>query len=117
MAKRFTILFVDDDPSLRVILPELLPQDEFRSLVAANGTEAMGILAVQPVDMLVTDLVMDGMLGLELAWDAKQRWPDLRVVFMTGHYLQGIQAENVGPVLFKPIRPRQIESVIRQYLP
>ncbi|HLG88560.1 MAG TPA: response regulator [Alphaproteobacteria bacterium] len=116
MGQKSTVLFVEDDPLVRVTLGYFLPEDEFKTLVAESALEALRMLAEHHVDVLVTDLVMPGANGLDLAAQAKLLRPDLRIMFMSGYFSQAVQAEKVGPVMFKPILPREMESAIRQYL-
>ena len=116
MAQKSTILFVEDDPGVREVLSDFLPGGEFRSLVAANGYEAMRILSGEDVDVMVTNLVMDGMRGVELARQATLMRPTLHVIFMTGYLSRAEEAQQVAPVLFKPVRPGEMESTIRQHL-
>ena len=117
MGQRFTILFVEDDPHILAVLPEFLPEDQFRTLVADCGHEAVRILAQEHVDLMVTDLMMPGTGGgLELAAQAKLLCPDLLVMFMTGYYSHATEAEKIGRVLYKPFPPREMEDAIRECL-
>ena len=116
MGQKFTVLFVEDDPLVRVTLPYFLPEDEFQTFVAESGMEAMRLLAEHHVDVLVTDLVMPGVSGLELAVQAKLLRPNLRIMFMSGYFSRAVEAEQVGPVMFKPVVPCEMENAIRQYL-
>ena|SRR5581483_3959394 len=116
MGQRLTILFVEDDPDVRAILPDYLPEDQFRTLIADSSFEAIRLLAEKHVDLMITDLVMPGVGGRDLAEQARLLCPDLRIMFMTGYYADGLEAEKIGRVLFKPVRPEQMETAIRQYL-
>ena len=116
MAQKITVLFVEDDEGVRQILPELLSEDEFRSIVAGNGYEAMRMLAEEHVDVLFTDLVMAGMDGTELARQATLMRPDLRVVFMTGYLSQAESSGRFAALLHKPMRAHEIEAAIRKAL-
>lgn len=114
MAQAVTILFVDDDPLIRDVLPEVMTGRQFRSLVAEDGHEALRILAEAHIDILVTDIVMPDLDGIELAIQAKLIRPNLTVVLMTGYLSVAPRADTVAPLLFKPVRPEEIEAVIRE---
>lgn len=116
MAQAITILFVEDDPNVRDVLPDILPEEEFRSLVADDADEALRILAEERVDLMLTDVFMPGLDGVELAIEAKRTHPDLPVILMTGYISRATQAQAVGPLLFKPVRPHEIEAAIRAVL-
>ena len=116
MGKTRTILFVEDNARIREVLPEILPEDEFRSLVAADAKEALRILCDQHVDLLLTDIVMPGLDGIELALKVKRVWPDILVILMTGYSSRAKEAESIGPLLIKPTRAIEIETVIRRTL-
>jgi len=116
MTHKFTVLFVEDDPGIRRVLPDLLPGEEFNSIVTDDGEDAMRILDHEHVDVLLTDVVMPGKNGVELATEALQRHPDLHVVLMTGYLSRAEEAERVGPLLYKPVRPDEIENAVRKAL-
>jgi DNA-binding NtrC family response regulator len=84
MAHQASILLVDDDPELRATLAKALSK-RFHLLVAANASDAIEIIADEPIDLLLTDLIMPGMDGVTLAERAAALYPSLRVIYMTGH--------------------------------
>ena len=116
MRRQFTVLFVEDDPGVLEILPELLPAGEFECLTAGNGEDAMRLLAQHPVDVLFTDVMMDGLDGIELAKRARQLVPGLKVVLMTGHLFRAREALSIAPVVYKPARLDEIELAIRSVI-
>ena len=116
MAQKVTVLFVEDDSGVRNVLPQVLPDSEFDSLVASSGSEAMRVLTERHVDVLVSDVVMAGMTGIELANQATSMQPDLRVVLMTGYLSRGNEAAGVAPLMYKPVRPDELEHAVRQVL-
>ena len=76
-------LIVDDEPRLRQVLMHLMRNDGFDCLEATNGEEALGILELQPVNLVLSDLRMPRMDGLELLRQTRARWPDVAVVMIT----------------------------------
>ncbi|MEJ8815756.1 PAS domain-containing protein [Variovorax ureilyticus] len=81
------VLVVEDDPSVRLFVLEVLAQHGYRALEAANGNEALPFL-LEPrlqIDLLVSDVGLPGMNGRQLAEQARQCRPGLPVLFMTGY--------------------------------
>jgi signal transduction histidine kinase/CheY-like chemotaxis protein len=79
-----TVLLVEDDGLIRFATADMLAVLGHTALEAGNATEALDILAQQPVDVLLTDLGLPGISGRDLAIQALKRLPDLRVVFASG---------------------------------
>jgi response regulator RpfG family c-di-GMP phosphodiesterase len=74
---------VDDEPRLRQVLVHLMRNDGFTCLEAGNGEEALAQLERQPVELMMSDLRMPRMDGLELLRQTRARWPDTAVVMIT----------------------------------
>jgi two-component system, cell cycle response regulator CpdR len=117
MARAFTILLVDDDDLARESLNRLLEAHGCRVLVAASAVEALRILAQEPVDALLTDIIMPDQDGIELAKEAKALRPDLHVMFATGYYSRAAEASGLGALLFKPIRDRELGAILASVRP
>jgi signal transduction histidine kinase/putative methionine-R-sulfoxide reductase with GAF domain len=86
-----TILVVEDDPTTLNAIQDLLEAQEYRVLVASNGNEAMQILELNlgAIDLLVSDMVMPEMGGLALYNQVKEKWPQVKIIFVTGHPMGG----------------------------
>jgi CheY-like chemotaxis protein len=84
-APPYTILLVDDDEDVREAIAAFLEARHYRVLMARTGDDALRLLSQEHVEVL-TDVVMPGLNGIELAKQAKQLLPDLKVLFMTGYY-------------------------------
>jgi CheY-like chemotaxis protein len=90
--KRMRILFVDDEVAVRETMAASLEDTGFDVLLAANGTEALALLAAETaIDVLVTDLSMPDMNGLTLMRNARRHRPDLPAVLLTGYTGHGAQ--------------------------
>ncbi len=84
--KQETVLVVEDDADVRAYVVETLSALNYSVREAANAEAALGILSASgPVDLLLTDVVMPGMNGRNLAEAAKLRRPGLKVLYMTGY--------------------------------
>jgi response regulator RpfG family c-di-GMP phosphodiesterase len=76
-------LIVDDEPRLRQVLMHLMRNDGFDCLEATNGEDALALLEQHPVNLVLSDLRMPRMDGLELLRQTRARWPDVAVVMIT----------------------------------
>ena len=91
------IMLVEDDSLIRMITVEMLIGLGHSVVEAANGTDALAMLAEQPVDVLLTDLGLPGIPGDELAVAARRHKPDLRIIFASGH--DAVPAAKQNPAL------------------
>ena len=83
------MLVVEDDPAVRLLVIDVLQMLGYQTLEAADGNAAIRILeSATAVDMLVTDVGLPGMNGRQLADVARQQYPGLPVLFMTGYARQ-----------------------------
>ena len=78
-----TVLLVDDEPGVRFALTEVLVDRGYRVVTAGSGAQALTLL--DGVDVVVTDLSMPGMDGLELTTQIAARAPGLPVILLTAH--------------------------------
>jgi len=85
MKNAVTILVVDDEPVMRSLLNKILTRDGYMVLVAAGGREALDILDRQRVDIVVSDLKMPEMDGLELLRMVKEGHPHVAIIMMTAY--------------------------------
>lgn len=81
---RATILCVDDEAIPLMLRKSVLQKAGYNVFAANSGTEALEILARQSVDLVLTDLLMPGINGTELAREVKKRIPELPVVLYSG---------------------------------
>jgi CheY-like chemotaxis protein len=109
----FTILVVDDDATVRKMTSRILTAVGYRTCEAANGWEALGLIAQQgPVDAVVTDVRMPHMNGYDLAAHLHSEFPQLPILFMSGSDVQVEFLVLPGPVLRKPFQAEQLTSFI-----
>jgi len=81
------ILLADDEPSVRAVCSRILTRVGYTVVAASDGPSALACLMVdpEPFDLLLSDVVMPGMSGSELARRVKERQPDIAVLFMSGY--------------------------------
>ena len=81
-----TVLVVDDEPTLRMLISDVLEENGYKILTAPNGAAALSHLrSGVPIDLLITDVGLPGgMNGRQLAGEARKHRPDLKVLFITG---------------------------------
>src|ERR1700687_1367282 len=81
-----TVLVVEDEPVVRALIAELVGDQGYRTLEAVDGPSGLRILRNhQRIDLLVTDVGLPGMNGRQLADQARESRPDLKILFMTGY--------------------------------
>jgi CheY-like chemotaxis protein len=110
------ILVADDDEDVRELVRAVLAERNFEVTVAVDANEALQLLSERDFAVLLTDLRMPGMDGLELARAAKQRRPDLRTLFMSGyaaHYRIDPAREDF---IAKPFLPHELVGCIYEIL-
>ena len=108
------ILLVDDDEAVRETSAEMLQELGYTVVQATNGHAALGVLDQHDgVEVMVTDVRMPGMSGLELSDIAGRRFRELRVILISGYFLpQPINRR----FLQKPFRIRELDEDIRAEL-
>lgn len=119
--KRSTLLIIDDDPSIVRLLAEILSRsfgDKLRIESLTDPAEARERIEEDVVDILLTDLEMPGINGLELLRCAKRRNACTQVLFFTGHSTYGalLDALELGATdyLLKPVDQEQLLNLVGQ---
>ncbi|WP_375756628.1 sigma-54-dependent transcriptional regulator [Corallococcus exercitus] len=79
------VLVVDDDPALLKVLGALLTQAGLTPHPASSAKDALALLARRPIDVVLSDVRMPGMSGMELLAEVGRGWPDVPVLLMTAH--------------------------------
>ncbi len=111
------VLVVDDEEDVQQTVPELLRACGYEVRVAKSGDEALQACAADPVDVVLADVVMPGMTGIELARRLKGANPELPVVLMTGHSDRVDEVIAAGGVpLMKPFATLTLQRIITEAL-
>jgi CheY-like chemotaxis protein len=114
------VLLVEDDDDNRELMGEVLESAGYRVLSAASGAEGLKTLAETSVDVVVTDIGMPGMGGLEMARAAKEIAPSVPVVVVTGwaerEDIARARGREVDAVLVKPVDPEQLTNAVSEII-
>lgn len=120
MTEAPAILIIDDDASLRRVLEYNLREDGFRVVTAQAGAEALERCRTERVDLVVTDIRMPEMSGLELLTRLKAIEPELPVIVLTAHGTidSAVEAMKLGAAdyLTKPFNREQLKAAVRKTL-
>jgi DNA-binding NtrC family response regulator len=112
------ILVVDDDPSLRRVLQAQLEQEGYEVAVAASAQQTLSVLQLRAFDLIITDLRMPGMSGLELLKQTRAQHPQTPVIVLTafGTVDTAVEAMKAGAYdyLTKPVHPDEMSVVVRR---
>jgi DNA-binding response OmpR family regulator len=117
MSQLGRILMVDDEASIRLTLGAILTRVGYDVTSAGNGEEAVPLLEQQAFDLLLVDLKMPGMGGMQVVAAARQRQPDIAVIVLTGHgsldtAIEGIH-QDVFDYLLKTSEPAAVVERVK----
>ncbi|MGC1293436.1 MAG: sigma-54 dependent transcriptional regulator [Alloacidobacterium sp.] len=114
------ILVVDDDPSLRRVLQVQLEQEGYEVAVTASAQQTLSVLQLRHFDLVITDLKMPGMSGLELLKQTRLQYPQTIIIMLTafGTVDTAVEAMKVGAYdyLTKPVHADEMSVVVRHAL-
>lgn len=114
------ILLAEDDEDMRRFLVKALKNAEFDVVDFGNGADAYERLKEEPFTLLLTDIVMPEMDGIELARRAAELDPDLKIMFITGFAAVALNPDNEAPkeakVLSKPFHLRDLVQEVERLL-
>lgn len=115
-----TLLIADDEPNIRRILQAIFVKDGYDVHVAENGVRALEVAAAQPVHVLITDLIMPDMNGVELLQKIKQRQPGVTAIMITAYATikTCVDAMHYGAsdYITKPFDVDEIRAVVKRAL-
>ena len=117
------ILVVDDEENIRFVLDELLNSDYDVSL-ADNGREALALIGGTAFDLIITDLVMPEMNGIELVIAVKNKIPNQKIIAMSGgggitgrfDYLPVVQLLGADRIFAKPFDLHEVLAAVKSTL-
>jgi nitrogen-specific signal transduction histidine kinase/CheY-like chemotaxis protein len=117
-----SVLVVEDEEDLRPLIREVLEEFGYRLHIASCGSEALEMLAKmnEPIDLLLTDVVLPEMSGNNIAIRVRQKFPNVKVLYMSGYIADdvlrhGVVAEQVA-FIHKPFSPLALANRVREVL-
>ncbi|MED3623842.1 response regulator [Neobacillus thermocopriae] len=115
------ILIVDDQFGIRILLNEVFQKEGYQTFQAANGVQALELVKKNSPDLVLLDMKIPGMDGIEILKRLKVIDPDIRVIIMTAYgELDMIQeAKELGAITHfaKPFDIDDIRAAVRKYIP
>ena len=119
-----TILVVDDESSVREMMATMLLSSERDIKMAENGVQAEEILASSEISLVVTDIVMDGVNGIDLIMKMKTDYPDIPIVAVSGgggiegrfDYLEIAKLVGANKILKKPFTAEILRTMVNESL-
>ena len=113
-----TILVVDDEAAIRGLARKVLTGAGYSVLEAPDGKRALQQIRNSKVDLVLTDLVMPEVEGLEMIRNIRHDWPETKIIAMSGafggQFLQAAELLGAQAILAKPIRPDDLLAAIRR---
>src|SRR6476620_4214923 len=110
------ILVVEDDDCLRRVTQAQLQKCGHETTVSVDASEALAVLERQPIDLVLTDLNLPGMSGLELLRTIRSEYPDVSVVIVTGYGTveTAVAAIKAGAYdyITKPVHPDELRALV-----
>jgi DNA-binding NtrC family response regulator len=116
------VLVVDDEEIIADTLAEILSLSGFPAIAAYDGNGALGTALLQPPEMLITDVVLPGMNGIELAITIKRVYPDCKILLFSGQATTAdllASARRDGyrfTLLNKPLAPQELLATVAKHL-
>ncbi|HEX9120731.1 MAG TPA: ATP-binding protein [Terriglobales bacterium] len=113
-----TILLVEDDHAVRSSMAHLLTESGYQVLQARDGDQAIRIARahVGEIDLLISDIVMPGMCGNDVAVHVQKLHTETKVLFISGYPVQARAAANGAKLLYKPFSRAQLAEKVREVL-
>src|SRR5262249_35842817 len=117
-----TILLVEDEPEVRRLVEKLLRLKGYRVIAASSPSEAVALSKRQeaPIELLLTDVIMPGLNGRELARVLAEPRPRMRVLYMSGYTDAAMSQQGILPpgtaFLSKPFTPEILARKVREVL-
>lgn len=116
------ILVVDDESAISETLAEILTRSGYPAIAAYDGEGALEIALLSPPELLITDVMLPGMNGVELAMIIKRVYPDCKILLFSGQAAAAdllVSSKGAGhgfTLLSKPLPPKDLLTIVRYHL-
>ena len=117
------ILVIDDDEQMRDLLQQAMQWAGFEVIVAENGRLGQQCFEAQPTDLIITDLIMPEQEGLETISVVKERYPDVKIIAISGGgrigpeaYLPAAMELGADRVFAKPFDIKELVTTVQELL-
>jgi CheY-like chemotaxis protein len=117
------ILVFDDEPSILLMIKKMLEKAGHEVDVALNGKEGMTIFEKNKPDLLITDIIMPEKEGLETIFELRRKYPDLKIIAISGGgrigpdgYLPGAKLLGANAAFTKPLIPKEFLQTVSDLL-
>lgn len=118
-----SILLIEDDEQMAEMLKIMLEKEGYHVMVASNGEEGIKLYRNNPMDLVITDIVMPEKEGIETIKELKVDYPDVKIIVMSGgglvgaeEYLQIAKGFGVRHTIVKPFSREEILKAIRELI-
>ena len=115
-----TILIVDDEPALREVTREILSFAGYQVFIASDGDTALSLLANQPIDLMISDIIMPSMSGYDLAKIVTEKYPAIKIQLASGYSNEQSMADDQEQlhrnILRKPFRSAELLNSVAELL-
>jgi len=110
--RRPKVLVVEDNPAVREFIVRSLSLDGYELTAAIDGQQALDILASDRYDLLVSDIVMPNVDGIELARKASVEYPDIKIIMISGYSQERVRAHNLDSLVHRVVaKPFSLEEI------
>jgi len=118
---RKKILLVDDEAAIRRMARAVLGEEFYEITEEGNGLDAQARLEKQKFDLIITDIIMPGCDGIDLAIDVRSKHPDTKIIIMSGrvrsaHYFDLAEKLGATRVVEKPFDTEAFRKVVHELL-
>ncbi|MDH4054973.1 MAG: response regulator [Gammaproteobacteria bacterium] len=90
-----SVLIIDDEEDIRIVLKEIFVRAGFDVAVASDGNEGLNLLRENGADLVITDIIMPGSDGVEIAYEIRCEFPKTKIIVMSG-------GGNIAPLDYEP---------------
>jgi CheY-like chemotaxis protein len=118
-----SILVIDDDEPIRVLLRAMLEREGYRVLDASDGNEGIKQYTETPTDLVITDLIMPEKEGIETIRDLRRKFPDVKIIAISGGgrigpdtYLKMAKVVGAFRALTKPIDRKILLKAVKEVI-